>query len=87
MKNEKGNISILWFKASNWSQRELRSNQYKVTRTIKRWPTKCKSELTVSNKLIFCYIIVERLMYLKENHGHLYHYICNRCSANSQKLN
>ncbi|KAM3965847.1 LOW QUALITY PROTEIN: ATPase family AAA domain-containing protein 2 [Aphomia sociella] len=27
-------------KASNWSQRELRSSQYKVTRTIQRWPTK-----------------------------------------------
>ncbi|CAH2235057.1 ATPase family AAA domain-containing protein 2-like isoform X2 [Pararge aegeria] len=27
-------------KASNWSQRELRSSQYKVTRKIQRWPTK-----------------------------------------------
>ncbi|RVE47330.1 hypothetical protein evm_008011 [Chilo suppressalis] len=27
-------------KASNWSQRELRSSQYKVTRKIQHWPTK-----------------------------------------------
>ncbi|CAH2093136.1 unnamed protein product [Euphydryas editha] len=27
-------------KASNWSQRELRSSQYKVARKIQRWPTR-----------------------------------------------
>ncbi|XP_059059129.1 tat-binding homolog 7-like, partial [Achroia grisella] len=36
--NDVGSISDE--KASNWSQRELRSSQYKVTRTIQHWPTK-----------------------------------------------
>ncbi|XP_060804753.1 ATPase family AAA domain-containing protein 2-like isoform X2 [Amyelois transitella] len=36
--NDVGSVSDE--KASNWSQRELRSSQYKVTRKIQRWPTK-----------------------------------------------
>ncbi|XP_052743253.1 ATPase family AAA domain-containing protein 2 isoform X2 [Bicyclus anynana] len=36
--NEVGSVSDE--KASNWSQRELRSSQYKVTRKIQRWPAK-----------------------------------------------
>ncbi|XP_041982054.1 ATPase family AAA domain-containing protein 2-like isoform X2 [Aricia agestis] len=36
--NDVGSVSDE--KASNWSKRELRSSQYKVTRKIQRWPTK-----------------------------------------------
>ncbi|XP_063626226.1 ATPase family AAA domain-containing protein 2-like [Cydia splendana] len=36
--NDVGSVSDE--KASNWSQRELRSGQYKVTRKIQHWPTK-----------------------------------------------
>ncbi|CAH0725558.1 unnamed protein product, partial [Brenthis ino] len=36
--NDVGNLSDE--KASNWSQRELRSSQYKVARKIQRWPTR-----------------------------------------------
>ncbi|CAG9564529.1 unnamed protein product [Danaus chrysippus] len=36
--NDVGSISDE--KASNWSQRELRSSQYKVARKIQRWPTR-----------------------------------------------
>ncbi|XP_053610772.1 ATPase family AAA domain-containing protein 2-like isoform X2 [Plodia interpunctella] len=36
--NDVGSVSDE--KASNWSQRELRSSQYKVARKIQRWPTK-----------------------------------------------
>ncbi|CAB3230706.1 unnamed protein product [Arctia plantaginis] len=32
-------------KASNWTPRELRSSQYKVTRKIQRWPTKYNRRL------------------------------------------
>ncbi|XP_075980354.1 ATPase family AAA domain-containing protein 2-like [Anticarsia gemmatalis] len=32
-------------KASNWTPRELRSSQYKVTRKIQRWPTKYSRRL------------------------------------------
>ncbi|CAD0202477.1 unnamed protein product [Chrysodeixis includens] len=36
--NDVGSVSDE--KASNWTPRELRSSQYKVTRKIQRWPTK-----------------------------------------------
>ncbi|XP_072944949.1 ATPase family AAA domain-containing protein 2-like [Epargyreus clarus] len=36
--NDVGSVSDE--KASNWSQRELRSSQYKVARKIQRWPTR-----------------------------------------------
>ncbi|XP_045500636.1 ATPase family AAA domain-containing protein 2-like [Colias croceus] len=36
--NEAGSVSDE--KASNWSQRELRSSQFKVKRKIQRWPTR-----------------------------------------------
>ncbi|XP_012550629.2 ATPase family AAA domain-containing protein 2 isoform X1 [Bombyx mori] len=34
-------------KVSNWTQRELRSSQYKVTRKIQRWPTKYRKRRTI----------------------------------------
>ncbi|XP_026733391.1 ATPase family AAA domain-containing protein 2-like isoform X2 [Trichoplusia ni] len=41
--NDVGSVSDE--KASNWTPRELRSSQYKVTRKIQRWPTKYNRRL------------------------------------------